>query len=80
MRKFNVYKIEGGEKTLLRENATMEAAMLSINLDKEEHGYMDVYSMKPCSDVRDCDVVTYQVFDADPAFEAEVADKKLNRA
>ena len=78
MRKFNVYKIEGDEKTLLRENASMDVAMALIKVDMAEHDYKDVYTMDPLNDVLEDDVVTYQVVDAEPAFEVKAADKRLD--
>lgn len=80
MKKFNVYKIEGDEKTLVRENVSMSQAIACIKLEQEDAGLMDVYEMAPsaASTLDDADVVTYQVFDAEPAFEVRLADKKLN--
>ncbi len=80
MKKFNVYKIEGDEKTLVRENVSMDLAIACIKLEQEEAGLMDVCEMSPSatSTLDNDDVVTYQVFDAEPAFEVRLADKKLN--
>lgn len=80
MKKFNVYKIEGDEKTLVRENVSMSQAIARIKYEQEEAGLMDVYEMKTSAATRldDADVVTYQVFDAEPAYEVRLADKRLN--
>lgn len=80
MKKFNVCKIEGGEKLLVRENVSMELALATIKYEKEAAGLMDVGEMSSsaaCSLGSD-DVITYQVVDAEPAYEVRVADKKLN--
>ncbi len=80
MKKFNVHKIEGDEKLLVRENVSMELALATIKYEKEAAGLMDVGEMSSsaaCSLGSD-DVITYQVVDAEPAYEVRVADKKLN--
>ena len=80
MKKFNVYKIESGKKELVRENVSMELALATIKYEKETTGRVDVCEMSPsaaCSLDGD-DVITYQVVDAEPAYEVCVADKKLN--
>lgn len=79
MKKFNVYKIESGKKELVRENVSMELALAIIKYEKESAGLMNVCEMSPsaaCSIDSD-DVITYQVVDAEPAYEVRVADKKL---
>lgn len=79
MKKFNVYKIESGKKELVRENVSMELALAVIKYEKEAAGLMNVCEMSPsvaCSLDGD-DVITYQVVDAEPAYEVRVADKKL---
>ena len=80
MKKFNVYKIEGDEKTLVRENVSMSQAIARIKLEQEDAGLMDIYEMSSAASSRldNDDVVTYQVFDAEPAYEVRLADKKLN--
>lgn len=81
MKKFNVYKIDGGEKTLVRENVSMGSAIALIRLEQADAALMDVCEMSPsaaCSLAED-DIVTYQVFDAEPAYEVQLADKKLNK-
>lgn len=78
MKKYNLVKIENGKKEVVEKNIAMSVAMAHINMRKADDNLVSVYSLdcgQQFEAEKEDDFVTYQVYDAEPAWEDKLTKK-----
>ncbi len=77
MKKFNLFKTEGNNSAeLVLADASIEKVMAYVNLAKADEDLVRVEEVAPGVRVDEHDVVRFQAFDAEPAFDVSLVKKE----